>query len=290
MIDVFCIPNEEIKEPYHRRLIIKCRIYLNLTDTDSCLIFFNFICKKECIIRESESRDLIFEILKWSKIIKRLDLPDEFWEQFGVCDKKLKKQVGLYEIENIDNANICRIDVNPKEYFEKLRNKAINKKHKGVRRDAPGIDFESYAERIRVLREIDRERSEKKISQRRLQVKNTEMKMTKVSKVQFGSLGVKRYYFSDGIVSLPFGHPLLSIVWEVKKSFPKIHTVIKKEKERLLWLKNQAVAKNERLHILRSIYSQLITYYKLNGNNKINQKDSFDFTTTCDYILSSKWL
>ena len=70
---------------------------------------------------------------------------------------KLKKQMGLYEIENIDNANICTIAVNPKEYFEKLKNRLINKKHKGVRRDTPGMNFESYAERINVLKEIGSE-------------------------------------------------------------------------------------------------------------------------------------
>ena len=67
LIDVFCFPNEEIKD--HRRSIIECHIYLNLTDTDSCSIFFNFICKKECNIRETESGEWIFEILKRSKII-----------------------------------------------------------------------------------------------------------------------------------------------------------------------------------------------------------------------------
>ena len=44
--------------------------------------------------------------------------------------------MGLYEIENIDNQNICTIAINPKEYFEKFKNRKINKKHKGVRRDA----------------------------------------------------------------------------------------------------------------------------------------------------------
>ena len=45
---------------------------------------------------------------------------------------KLKKQMGLYKIENIDNANICTITVNPKEYFEKLKNRSVNNKHEGV--------------------------------------------------------------------------------------------------------------------------------------------------------------
>ena len=29
--------------------------------------------------------------------------------------------MGLYEIENIDNPNICTIAVNPKENFEKIK-------------------------------------------------------------------------------------------------------------------------------------------------------------------------
>ena len=163
LIDVFWVPDETVQEIYCQNSIIKCHLYLNLTDTGSCSIFFNFICKKECDIRERESRNLIFEILKQSKIIKRFDLSDELWDQFKICDVKLKKQMDLYEIENTDNANICTIAVNPKEYFEKLKNRLINKKHKGVRRDTPGMNFESYAERINVLKEIVSEKNEKKI-------------------------------------------------------------------------------------------------------------------------------
>ena len=50
--------------------------------------------------------------------------------------------MGLYEIENINNVNICTIPVNPKEYFKKLKNRSINKKHKGGRRDTTGMNFE----------------------------------------------------------------------------------------------------------------------------------------------------
>ena len=39
----------------------------------------------------------------------------------------------------------------------------------------------------------------------------------------------------------------------------------------------QAVAKNERLRVLQSIYAQLITYYKLNSNTKVNQMGSLVF-------------
>ena len=94
----------------------------------------------------------------------------------------------------------------------------------------------------------------------------------------------------DGIVSLRFGHTLLSDLCKLKKSYLKIHTVIEKEKDKLLKIENQAVTRNERLRVLRSIHAQPITYYKLNSNFKVNQKDSFDFTTTRDYILNSKCL
>ena len=44
-------------------------------------------------------------------------------------------------------------------------------------------------------------------------------------------------------------------------------------------MENQAVAKHERLKVLRSIYPQLTTYNELNSNTKVNQKDSLDCTT-----------
>ena len=50
--------------------------------------------------------------------------------------------------------------------------------------------------------------------------------MTSVSKVKFTSLSDKRYCGSDGIVSLPFRHPLLNEVREYKKPLLKIHTAI----------------------------------------------------------------
>ena len=117
------------------------------------------------------------------------------------------------------------------------------------------------------------------------------MTMTSVNKVQFASLNDKRYYFSDGIVSLPFGHPSLNEVRDYKKSLSKIHTVIAKEKDKILLLENEVVNDNERLRILRSIFSQPITYYTLKTNNRYCGKNKkFDYTTTRDYILNSQWL
>ena len=69
----------EVRKIYDQHDIIKCNMYLNLTNTDSFSCFFNFICKKECNIKEIKSRKLIFEVLKRSKIVERLDVSDKFW-------------------------------------------------------------------------------------------------------------------------------------------------------------------------------------------------------------------
>ena len=76
--------------------------------------------------------------------------------------------MGLYEVENLDNANLCTIAINPKEYFEKFKDRKINKKHKGVRRDTPGMTFESYAERISSLRQLEAKPEKKKINTKKI--------------------------------------------------------------------------------------------------------------------------
>ena len=78
-----------------------------------------------------------------SKILNRLDLFNDFWAQFDVQTKTLSKLVSLYKIESIDNRNILNISINPTVYFKKYRDKIINKKHKGLKRDTPGMDFEA---------------------------------------------------------------------------------------------------------------------------------------------------
>ena len=77
--------------------------------------------------------------------------------------------------------------MNPKEYFEVFKNKAINKKHKGVEKSTPGMNFESFASRIMDIKEY-----------------SLCEKQTKTVKQKFASLNDKRYYLTDGITSLPY--------------------------------------------------------------------------------------
>ena len=73
-------------------------------------------------------QEKIFDVLIKSKILERLDLSDNFLERFCVQNKSIKKQVGLYEIENINNANVLTIAINPKEYFEIFKETSVDKK------------------------------------------------------------------------------------------------------------------------------------------------------------------
>ena len=45
IIDIFCFPDEDVKEIYDKNKIIKCFVYLILTDTDSCSLQFTFIAE-----------------------------------------------------------------------------------------------------------------------------------------------------------------------------------------------------------------------------------------------------
>ena len=82
---------------------------------------------------------------------------------------------------------------------------------------------------------------------------------------------------------------MLNEVRGYKKFLPKVHTVIEKEKDEFLKLENDALSKNVRLRVLRSIYSQPITYCQPNERNTLKTK-IVGQTTTRDYILKWKFL
>ena len=92
LIDVFMIPNQVTKDIYQKYKIEKCYVYQNLTDTDSTSFFFIFILNLGSTIDKNESRKIIFEVMKNSKIIDRLDLLDDFYQQFIFKIKNLKNK------------------------------------------------------------------------------------------------------------------------------------------------------------------------------------------------------
>ena len=86
-----------------------------------------------------------------------LDLLAGLWKQFNPRNNDLKKQVGLFEIENTDKPNIITIALNPKKYYERFYDHSDNKTHKGLKKSTPGIDFDSYSERLADLNEFSKE-------------------------------------------------------------------------------------------------------------------------------------
>ena len=204
------------------------------------------------------------KVLTKPKVIERLDLSDSFWEQHGVQNKNLRKQVGLYEVENIENANILTIAINPKEYFEKYKD--FNKKHKGLKKNTPGMDFETYMERLATLHKYCFESKPKKIKQKRFQLINDSMQMKSVKKTQVAALNDKRCYFHDGIVSFTFGHFLLNKSREEKEKYRlQLHTNIPEKMFEFLAQESHAVHLCERLRVLGPIYAQPPLLYLLNS-------------------------
>ena len=69
----------------------------------------------------------------------------------------------------------------------------------------------------------------------RFLVKNNEMVLEKTEKPKFSQINGKRCYFSDGIVSLPLSHPVLTNINKFKmKKQQKIESFLLVEKHRLI--------------------------------------------------------
>ena len=175
-------------------------------------------------------------MLCWkSKIFDRLDLSAEFYERFDCRNENLKKQVGFFETEIIDKPNVITIVLNPKEYYGRFIDHSNNKKHKGLKTSTPGMDFDSYCSQLSDLTKYSNEflntpNKVEQIEQKIFQVINESMKMKSVSKVQFGQLNDKKFYFSNGIISLPYVHPYLDEFRKEKHKYRHIHKVIQTKK------------------------------------------------------------
>ena len=80
----------------------KVFLFQNLPDTDSPSMFFLFLFVNFCVLLMKKLPETFFEVLTKSEVLNRLYLSNNFWEQFNVQNKSLKKQVGLYKVENIN--------------------------------------------------------------------------------------------------------------------------------------------------------------------------------------------
>ena len=158
----------------------------------------------------------------------------------------------MYETERIDNPCYVTLAVNPKEYFEFFQDYSSNKKHKGIKKGSRGMEFSKYANRIKSLVNFDTfekpPAEHKEIS--RFTVKQGEMVKTNVTKTKFSQLNDKRFYFPDGVLSLPYGHVALKEIDEFKKQKgQKIEKHFWQEKDKLYQMEKKALKNKPRLSI-----------------------------------------
>ena len=90
------------------------------------------------------------------------------------------ERVGFFEVENIDKPNVITIALNPKEYYERFIDHSDNKKHKGIKKSTPGMDFDAYSNRLSDLIQyfnefLTTDNKVELIEQRRFHVTNESM-------------------------------------------------------------------------------------------------------------------
>ena len=226
-----------------------------------------------------------------SKIFDRLDLLAEFYEQFHCRNENLKKRVGFFETESIDKPNVITIALNPKEYYERFIDHSDNKKHKRLKKSTPGMDFDSYSNRLSDLTEYSNEflynlNKVEQIEQKRFQAINESMQIKSVSKMQFGQLNDKRFYFSNGIISLPYGHPYLEELRKEKHKYRHIHKVIQTKNKKEMEKESKVLESIPRLNILKQIFAQIPIFYELDSNTKFI---SSGWKTTKELIKNGSW-
>ena len=99
------------------------------------------------------------------------------------------------------------------------------------------MEFEDYAKRISLIREIETfvQLPKEKHKKNTFTIKNNEMVLEKIEKSKFAQINDKRYYFSDGIVCLPFSHPFLKEIVNFKREKKQtIEVFSQKEKHKFI--------------------------------------------------------
>ena len=177
LVKTFFFPNKKTIEIYEKYQVDYIYPFHNLMGTDSTSILFLFACSAQRKITDEKYRYCLFEVFAANDILHRFDKSHEFWEKLSVRDITLKKMLGYYEIEHIDDPCEVTVAMNPKEYIKKFQREKVNKKHKSLKTGTIGMESENFAKSINTVREIETfgELDAQKHSQFRFSVKNNSM-------------------------------------------------------------------------------------------------------------------
>ena len=119
-----------------------------------------------------------------------------------------------------------------------------------------------------------------------------EMVKTTVIKNKFSQLNDKRFYFQNGIVSLPFYHPNLAKINEFKqKKGQRIDKYLWEEKEHLLSLEKEALKNHPRLYLYHQILMSVPKFLNISQKDDFTQQIKTLFKrNTKDIILEEGWI
>ena len=116
--------------------------------------------------------------------------------------------------------------------------------------------------------------------------------MVIVTKSKFAQLIEKRFHFPDGVVSLPFGHPLLKKIDEFKQEKgQKIEKYFWEEKENLFNIENKAPKEHPRLYLYHQILISTPEIFNISQKNDFTQQSKALLKKdTKDMVLEGGWI
>ena len=176
------------------------------------------------------------------------------------------------------------------EFFQDY---SSNKKHKGIKKDSQGMEFDNCPNRIKSLVNFDTfEKLPTEYKEvPRFTVKQGEMVKTTVTKTKFSQLNDKRFYFPDPTLSLPDSHQCLGEIDKFKKQNGK-------KKGKYFWQENETLSngKEKALKETHRLYPfhQILTQHPKVVNTK--RKNDFEplnqpvIKKTKYIILSGIWM
>ena len=153
------------------------------------------------------------------------------------------------------------------------------------------MEFEDYARRINLIREIEAfgQLLKEKHKQNRFTIKNNQVVLEEIEKSKFAQINDKRYYFSDVIICLPFSYPFLKEIVDFKREKKqKLEAFLQQENHKFIQMEKFAAQKNKRISIYRSILQQKPTFYHLNLlRRSAENNENINFSqNTRSYILN----
>ena len=296
IVELLYFPDENpiVASIYEKYNFEKIHCHHILTDTDSTAIQFIIVSGADSTYPENQVRDILFEIFSKTEISKRFDKSDDFWSRLNVQRPQDKKVLGLYEVEHVNDLCYVTLAVNPKEYFEFFKSQKSNKKHKGIKKGSAGMEYDNYAERIKPLFDFNTYKMPKPDVKNvvRISVKKGEMTTHMIKKNKFSQFNNKRFYFPNGIISLPFGHIYLNEIDEYKKEKgQRIEKYFWTEKENLLELEKSSLEECERVDFLNGILTQVPKVVDVNCTRFDRHTQYFykNNKNVLDFILSAGW-